>query len=569
MESRNLFDYRLTGSEAGGDYDSDLLFYSRRIGGAPHTSPNLKAGEFADVPQRTSILGAAKFSGKTKKGWSIGILESVTQREMATIDFNGERREELVEPATNYFVGRLLKDFDQGNTIVGGILTAVNRENGIDWMHRSAYSGGLDFQRFWKNRWWYVKANAQFSHVEGSEQAISETQTGFTHLFQRPNARHLSVDNTRTSLTGTGGTFKIGKIGGKPDSLGGVFKFESGITWRSPELELNDIGFLQAADEINHFAWAGYQIQKPFSIFRNARVNYNHWARWDFGGQFLYSALNTNIHGWFKNNWRLGTGLTWNPLEISNNALRGGSSLRKPPGLGNFVYLETDSRKKVFFFANTFFAWGFDKTVRVQEFSTGLTVQPLDALRFSLYPGYSRAWRKQDQFVAQTSFEGAQRVIVSEVEQRSFSLTTRLNYNITPDLTIQYYAQPFIFRARYQHFGHVTDPLHKQYDDRFHRYDAQQLTGTGDSYSVDENRDGAPDYSFDTPDFNFIQFRSNLVVRWEYIPGSEVFLVWSQGSTPDAFGDLETPLVRSLFDNVFEQRPQNIFLVKFTYRFLL
>lgn len=569
MESRNLFDYRLTGSQAGGDYDSDLLFYSRRIGGAPHGSPNTMDGEFADVPQKTSILGAAKFSGKTKKGWSVGILESVTQREMATIDHSGERREELVEPLTNYFVGRLLKDYDQGNTVVGGIFTAVNRENGLDWMHRSAYSGGLDIQHFWKNRWWYVKANAMFSRVEGSPEAILETQTGFVHYFQRPNAGHLTLDSTRTSLTGTAGTFRIGKIGGAPDRFGGVFKFETGATWRSPELELNDIGFLQAADEINHFTWVGYQIQKPFSIFRNARINYNHWARWDFGGQFLYSAFNTNIHAWFKNNWYLGSGLTWNPFEISNNALRGGSSLRKPPGMGTFTYLETDSRKKISFSINTFFAWGGDKTLYIRDYSAGLNFQPLDALRFSIYPGYTRSWRKQDQFVAQADFGNDRRTIVGEVDQRNFSLTGRLNYNITPDLTVQYYAQPFIFRARYQNFAYVTDPLNKSFDARFHRYADPEIQPTADGFSVDENQDGTIDYTFGTPDFNFIQFRSNLVVRWEYIPGSELFLVWSQGSLPNAGSDLDTPLVRSLFDNMFERRPQNIFLLKFTYRFLL
>ena len=568
MESRNLFDYQLTGSAAEGNYDSDLLFYSRRIGGAPHGFPQLSGGEYADVPQKTSILGAAKFSGKTKKGWSVGILESVTQREMADVDHSGERRKELVEPLTNYFVGRLLKDFDQGNTIVGGIFTAVNRENGLDWLHRSAYSGAVDVQHFWKNRWWYIKASGLFSRVEGSPEAILATQTGFVHYFQRSNAGHLSVDSARTALTGMGGTFKIGKIGGNPNSHGGILKFESGITWRSPELELNDIGFLLTADEINHFTWVGYHIQKPFSVFRNARINYNHWARWDFGGQFLYSAFNTNLHGWFTNNWRLGSGLTWNPLEVSNNALRGGSSLRKPPGMGVWSYLETDGRKKVAFSLNTSFAWGFGHTVFYRDYSAGVNFQPFDAMSLGLYPGYGHSWRRQDQFVDQTAFNGQPRTIVSEVDQRSFSLTARLNYNITPDLTVQYYAQPFIYRALYQNFGVVTAPLQHRYDERFHRFESQEIQPAGDGFSVDEDRDGAIDYSFDEPDFNFIQFRSNLVLRWEYVPGSELYLVWSQGSVPDANADLNTPLVRSLFDNVFERRPQNIFLLKLTYRLL-
>jgi hypothetical protein len=517
IESRNLFDYQLTGSEAGGGYDADLLFYSRRIGGAPHGYPDLSDGEFSQVPQNTSILGAAKFSGKTKDGWSIGVLESITQREMAVIDHGGERRETLVEPLTNFFVGRLIKDYDEGNTIIGGMFTAVNREKGLDLLHRSAYSGAFDFQRFWKNRWWFVKANATFSRVEGSAAAILETQTGFVHNFQRPNAGYLAVDSTRTSLAGTGGAFKIGKIGGKPDKIGGVFKFETGMTWRSPELELNDVGFLLAADEINHFTWAGYNIQKPFSIFRNWRINYNHWARWDFGGQFLYSAFNTNTHAWFKNNWRIGAGLTWNPRDISNNALRGGASLRRPAGMGANLYVSTDSRKEVYFGLNAFFARGFDHTVRVQEYSGSVIIQPFDALRFSLRPAYGRSWRKQDQFVAQPAYGAARRTVVSEVRQRDFSITARLSYNITPDLTVQYYGQPFIFRALYKNFGYVTDdPLNRNYDARFHRYDDRQIRPAEGGFNVDENRDGITDYSFSTPDFNLVQFRSNLVVRWEY-----------------------------------------------------
>jgi Domain of unknown function (DUF5916) len=396
----------------------------------------------------------------------------------------------------------------------------------------------------------------------------AETQTGFTHLFQRPNAPHLAVDSTRTSLSGTGGTFRFGKIGGKPGRYGGLFKFETGLTWRSPELELNDAGFLQAADEINHFTWAGYQIQKPFSIFRNARINYNHWGRWDFGGQFLYSAFNTNMHTWLKNNWRIGSGLTWNTTDISNNALRGGASLRRPAGLGHFVYLGSDSRKKIAFNLNTFFAWGFERTVRVEDYNINIQLQPWDAVQINLRPGYNRSRRKQDQFVTQLDFQGVQRTIVSEVDQRSFSITTRLNYNITPDLTVQYYGQPFIFRALYKNYGIVTDPLHREYDRRFHRFTEAEIKKENETFVVDENRDGAADYRFDPPDFNFIQFRSNLVVRWEYIPGSEVFLVWSQSSTPDAYDDLDTPLARSLFDNVFEQKARNIFLVKCTYRFL-
>jgi hypothetical protein len=569
IESRNIFDYQVTGSFAGGDYDSDLLFYSRRIGGSPHGYPNLGDNEYADVPENTSILGAAKFSGKTKKGWSIGILESVTQREKAVIDLDGNRREEIVEPFTNYFVGRLQKDIDQGNTVIGGIFTGVNREGELtDQLHRSAYSGGIDFQHFWKNRTWSVSGRGIFSRVEGTAEAIANTQRSFEHLFQRPNADHVDVDETRTSLTGTGGTLALAKLGGKQGKHGEVLRFQTGVTWRSPELELNDIGFMLTSDEINHFTWVGLRYQQPFSVFRQLSLNYNHWSRLDFGGQYLYQAFNVNGHANFKNNWQVGAGGTYNPLEISNNALRGGSSLRKPPGFGQFGYFQSDYRKKFSGGVEFFNAWGFGKKVLVNDVSVFLRAQPLDAMSISFSTGYNRYWRKQDQWVTETTFNGQTRTIVGAVEQNTLRFTLRLNYNITPDLTVQYYGQPFITRPKYKDFGYVVDPLNKEFSQRFHQFTPGEISFENDEFLVDENRDGVTDYTFGKPDFNFVQFRSNLVVRWEYIAGSEIYLVWSQGNTPDAFGDLDRPLHTSLFDNLFDQQGRNIFLVKMTYRFL-
>ncbi|MGB4847550.1 MAG: DUF5916 domain-containing protein, partial [Saprospiraceae bacterium] len=214
VENNNLFNYQVAGSAAGGEYDQDLLFYSRRIGGEPHGYPSLNVGEYADVPGNTSILGATKFSGKTKNGLSIGILESITDPIKATIANGESRRKELVEPLSNYFVSRLIKDFDHGNTILGAIMTSVNRKPGVAELNRSAYSGGIDIQHSWKNKWYQFKFDAIMSRVEGSKESILATQTGFVHLLQRRDASHLGVDPALTSLTGTGGTVKIGKYGG-------------------------------------------------------------------------------------------------------------------------------------------------------------------------------------------------------------------------------------------------------------------------------------------------------------------------------------------------------------------
>ncbi len=565
IENRNIFDYQITASQAGGAYDSDLLFYSRRIGGAPHHSIDNDADNayFVHQPENTTILGAAKFSGKTSKGLSIGILETVTAREYARIDNMGVREKVPVEPLTNFFVGRVQQDFSGGSTIVGGILTAVNRDiqdPDMGGLHRSAYSGGLDFVHRWKNRSWFVSANLLASQVVGTEAAILRTQTAFEHLFQRPDADHLEVDSTATGLFGTGGTLKIGKEGGK-------WIFETGATWRSPKLELNDVGFLRNTDEVNHFFWGGRRWTQPFSIFRSFQINYNHWARWDFSGRALYRAINSNAQASFKNFWGMGAGLTVEGLDISKNALRGGPSLKRPNGAGMFGSLNTDSRKKLVVYFNTNQGWGFGKIVRFQDYSVSFEIQPSNAMSISLSPGFNR-FQRLDQYVSQEEVKGQLRYLEAEVDQQTLSMTLRLNYNITPDFTLQFYGQPFISTGNYRNFKRVTDtPLAKDFWDRHYAYPAShvEFDEGAAAFLIDDDGDGTTDIILDNPDFSFFQFRSNLVARWEYIPGSELYLVWTRSTTE--LDDPSAGLLDSFSQNLFNKKARNVFLVKTTYRF--
>ena len=236
IESRNIFNYQLTGSEAGGDYDADLLFYSRRIGSSPHGYPTTQPGEYVKYPQNTSILGAAKFSGKTKKGLSIGILESVTKEKWPPLIITGKKEKKWWNHLPIILWQDCKKILNGGNTIIGGIFTGVNREKGLsDILHRNAYSGGLDFLHYWKNSTWYVRGNVVFSHVNGTKEAILNTQTAFEHLFQRPNATEVSVDWNRTSLTGTGGTFRFGKAVAKQVNWGRYLNLKQGSPFVHPD----------------------------------------------------------------------------------------------------------------------------------------------------------------------------------------------------------------------------------------------------------------------------------------------------------------------------------------------
>lgn len=565
IEGRNIFDYRITSAEAGGPFGRDQLFYSRRVGGNPHGYPNLSDGEYANSPDNTTIIGAAKLTGKNSKGLSIGILETVTAKEIAEVDFNGERREEVVEPLTNYFVGRMQKDYNEGNTVIGGMFTSTNRvldDTGLDFLHKSAYTGGADFLQRWKNKTWYVSGNLVLSRVNGSTEAITRTQNSFERLYQRVDANHLEVDTTLTTLFGNGGTLKIGKGGG-----GKRFNFDTGVTWRSPGLELNDIGFLRSTDYIIHFLWAGYRIDKAFSIFQQVRFNFNHWFSWNYDGLHTYRGWNVNAHARFTNNYGFGTGSNFQPYDISTQALRGGPAVRFSPNINNWMYGFTDQSKKVFAEFNMFNAWAFDESMRVRNYSTSVNYQPLKTLRVSLGPSLNIN-RDNVQYVENVDFGEDVRYVNARIDQKTLSMSIRLNYTIRPNMSIQYWGQPFISRGRYSEFKFIADPLAAEATNRFVLYADEQISYNSNKevYQVDENLDGNLDYEINDPDFNFAQFRSNLVARWEYIPGSELFLVWSQGKT--TFGDPQDRLIPSLVDNLFTKKPHNIFLVKCTYRFI-
>lgn len=565
VENKNIFDFSVSQSQAGNTFGSDNIFYSRRIGRSPQGYPNTSDGEFVNQPDNTPIIGAAKFSGKTKDGWAIGVLESVTAQRTATIlNGNGDTREEMVEPLTNYFVGRLQKDFNERNSYIGGIFTATNRENlpeQLNFLHDAAYTGGLDFKHQWANRDWYMGGNITLSHVRGSEEAITNTQESITHLFGRVGADHVAVDSTRTSLTGTGGNVQIGKIGN------GHWRFESGATWRSPELELNDIGFQRQSDDVRHYTWIGYQTLKPDSTFRRVGINYNHWSAWDFQGNHNYMQFNANSWQNWKGNWNTNIGFNYAPIQYSNFALRGGPRLRQSPWMSFWNSINTDNRKKMRF---SFFHNGrkaLDNSIKTYYMEGGFVYQPINALRVSAFPSLQI---NNDQLQFINNFDdvnGSPRYLNGEIDQRTLSMSVRLNYTINPNLTIQYWGQPFISRGRYSNFKHITDPVAKTFEDRFVQYTPEQTSLADGTYAIDEDLDGVTDFSFDDPDFSFVQFRSNLVIRWEYIPGSEIFLVWSQDVSRS--GDPTNGLLSSLGDNIFGQKPQNIFLLKATYRFVL
>jgi len=557
VENKNIFDFRFANGR-------DNLFYSRRIGKNPTKgswSLGLANNEHADVPVNTTILGAAKFSGKTKNGWSIGILESVTANEYAKIKGGTNERKEIVEPLTNYLIGRVQKDFNKRNSYIGGIFTATNRniKDNFDFLHSDAYTAGLDFRHMWKNQNYFLEGSFVSSHVIGKPEAIEATQRSITHLFQREDAGHVDVDPTRTSLTGTGGKFRIGR------QAGGNWSYEGGFIWRSPELELNDVGFLRQADEIIQNAEIGYEILKPTKTFRAFSVGVEQVSTYDFEGNFNRMQYEFGIDANWQNNWWTEFGGAHKPRIFINTFLRGGPRWRYNQENFFFLFTGTDQSKK--FHATVGYV---DSRSKQDNFSFNryvlrLSYQPINQMSLFLSTEYEVNPNKT-QYVTQQIFNGDTRYILGNIDQKTWNATLRVNYSINPNLSLQYYGQPFISRGRYNNFNFVNNPIAKDLNDRVTWYSANQISNNGSSYFVDEDLDNVTDYSFGNPDFSFVQFRSNLVARWEYIPGSEVFLVWSQGVS--GLADPENSLRDALQTQIGDQKKDNTFLIKFTYRFV-
>jgi hypothetical protein len=562
-EGRNILNFRMMGGN--GDFGSDNLFYSRRIGRAPHYEPELRDGEYLDMPMAAPILGAFKVTGKTRHGLSLGLLDSLTARGRAAISLDGQRRDETVEPLTNYFMVRAQQDLNEGKSFLGAMVTAVNRdiqEQTLDFLHRSAYTAGIDLYHSWKDRSYYVSANTVFSLVNGSQEAIQQTQESAVHYFQRPGLDYLSLDPTRTSLGGYGGNVEIGKSG---DSK---LTYSGGVTWRSPGLELNDMGYLHQADVIMLWGWAGYQITKPAWVFNQLYLDLNSWKGWNFGGTPTFVGGNVGFGGQLKNYWNVNIGLNRQGQGLSQGALRGGPYLRNCGGWNAWAGVGTDSRRR---FTVNGSGWWYRADDRSRgEWGTDLAVafRPGNGLSFSIAPGYSHYVNDLQYVDTVTAGSDGDRFVMASIAQNTVYVTLRLNYSITPELSIQFYGQPFIANGRYDAFKRITDPGANRFQDRSRTFAANEIGFSADenAYQVQEAQ-GSGSYSFDNPDFNVLELRTNLVLRWEYRPGAALFLVWSQGRS-DNTGRSDFEL-GSGFRDLMRLPATHVFLVKFTYNFNL
>jgi len=561
IEGRNILSYQVMMGD--GDVANDNLFYSRRIGRRPSYSPDLEDDEYAKMPGNTTILGAMKLTGKTRRGLSVGVMDAVTTHEFATLDHLGERNELCVEPLTNYFLGRVQQDFRDGATKVGGMLTQTHRkleDSHLDYLNSNALTGGVDFTHQWKDRTWFVDFKAIFSHISGSREAMLEQQESSRRYFQRPDNDYAQVDSSLTSMQGHGGGLFIGRSGNSH------VNFAVGGTWRSPGLEINDIGYMREADMALQFTWVGLRWWEPFAIFRNLNVNLNQWYATNWGGDRVVVGGNINMHMQFKNYWGAGFGGNLDSEALSTSALRGGPALILPASRRVWGRLSSDGRKPLTGSVFASVSRQNDGIGRSINLNTGVNWRPNNSVSFSLTPFYNQR-RDNLQYVGTESYQNEDRYLFGRINQKTLGMVIRLNYSITPDFTVQFYGQPFVSAGDYSRFKRITDSRAAVYEERYRDFSNTEIRYADEEWLVDEDRDGSTDYSLGQPDFNFREFRSNLVLRWQYRPGSTVYLVWSQGRMD--FEEQGRFALRNDMEDLFRRHPHNVFLLKLNHWFSL
>jgi len=550
LEGKTIFKYGI---------DDLNLFYSRRIGHSPSHSVSPSDSRFVKTPDKTTILDAVKLSGKTSDGLSVGLIQSLTAPEYAQVHYGeGNKNNVKVEPLTNYLITRIQKDYNKGTTMLGGMLTSTNRfmnDAHLDFLSRNAYTGGLDFLHQWKNKKYFLDARFVGSYVEGTPGAMRILQESSARYCQRPDASYLKYDTTLTQLKGYGGKFRIGKGSG-------LWRYNTAVTWLSPMLELNDLGYMQSSDEIRQESNISYFVNQPVSIFRTYTVNLEQFNTWNFNGAYMGSGAHLSYSAEFRNQWGFETNLIAHSEQLDTRVLRGGPGMRLPGGFLTFGDLRTDYSKR--------FVLGFsynyenkkNGSAESYEIGPGIMVRPLNTLKIDISANYGGN-HDELQYVAQKNVVTGNRYILGTINQHTLGFTLRVDYSITPEFTVQYYGSPFISRGSYSELKYVDDPMNSEYEARFLQYPGQVLTDG--IYQLDENNDGITDYTLNNPDFNFHQFRSNFVAKWEYRPGSFIYLVWSgerTGNAPDA----SSTMGRS-FRQLWDVFPGNIFLIKLSYWF--
>ena len=546
-------------------------FYSRRVGRAP-TGADLayRAGQYADVPDAATILGAGKITGRTANGFTIGVLEAVTGQADAKVQLaDGSRMTQEVEPLSNYFVGRVKKDLQDGNLLVGGIVTSVARRLDDTFAPRLAHHAelyGTDFRYTWKNRAYSLVGQYALSSVDGDARLIASKQRMSARYFQRPDRDTMSnglftnrYDTTLSSLRGGAAYMRLGKDAGD-------WLWEGMVNVRTPGFDTNDYSFLTTADYVYTNANLVRNITKPGRWYRSIWMIVGSQQQQNWSGD----RTDVQVHSEFRTQtpqfWFVNTVVKWKPELFDDRLLRGGPVVKKPGTTLVATIINTDSRSKVV--GNFEASYSADARGGWESnFYAGARFRPSSNTLVSFNPSWSDS-HSLLQFVQSVTdltsgaFYG-KRYVMSALKRKALGLDTRLDVTFSPAMTLQLYAQPFIASGEYVDFKEFNAPCQGAWS--VYGKDKGTITKAGVEsalmYTVDPDGAGAAaPFTIANPDFNLRSLRGNAVFRWEYLPGSILYVAWTHSRFDQAsIGDFDFSRDR---DALFATKPDNIFLVK-------
>jgi hypothetical protein len=565
IEGSNIFSFGYGGSNNnwGFNFGVPQLFYSRRIGRYPQGDNS--DNDYADIPKETTILGAAKLTGKIGDNWTLGTLSAVSERTFAALDYNGIRSREEVEPLTHYGVLRSQKEFNNGKQAIGIIFTSVNRKlsdsNLNSHLAGNAFTFGLDGWTFLDDDETYIiTANVIGSYTNGSKSAIEDLQKRPYRYLQRPDAEFARIDINRTSLAGWFTRVALNKQKGN-------FYINTSIGAVSPGFENNDLGFQWHGNKLNGHIVAGYRWYEPDKIFRRKSLYLSHFRDYNFDGDNTNNGIMLFSNWQFNNYYGIDLRASHNFSVYNDRWTRGGPIVKLPSETWLFLSAYSDSREKII--GNLYFNFGTDKN-GTKIYDSGFDVQwkPSSQVDISIGPELSNRNEKRqwvDSYEDNTAiYTYGSRYLFAEIDQKTISGNVRLNWTFTPQLSLQLFLQPLFSVGAYNNFVQLAQAGTNQYNSFGEGNSTIEYSETEDEYIINPDlSSNAEIYTFSNPDFNFKSLRGNLVLRYEMLPGTILYLVWSHDRTNDEnAGNFN--FKRDL-TNLWKAETNNIFLLKFSY----
>lgn len=567
IEGSNIFNFGYGGANSnfGFNWGNPEFFYSRRVGRPPQGW--VDSDDYVRYPEMTTILGAAKLSGKVAGNWNIGFLNALTARAFADVDSKGRRSSQEVEPFSDYSVLRVQKEFNQGRQGLGFMGTGVFRDLDDpelrDILGRQALALGVDgWLQLGKTQEWALTGWLGATRVAGSRDYILELQQAPLHYFQRPDADHLALDPEATSLNGWAGRMALNRQKGN-------WIFNAALGAISPGFEANDLGFQWRGDYVNSHLAIGYSWLHPGKVFRSATLLGAMARGWDFGGNAIMKNYFLFLNGEFLNYWGGGLEFGFIDAAFDKEASRGGPLLRLPAAYWMEFDAYSDSRKPLVLSLRGEVSRRRDGT---RDFGIGpqLRWKPRSNVSLSVHPEVEfihtyRQWVANVDDPLQSATYG-RRHIFAYLNEKVLSAEIRLNWIFSPKISLQAFLQPLIAVGKYAEFKELARP--SSYSFNFYGRNGSTIFQDNEGYTVDPDGAGpAPEFTFSNPDFNFKSLRGTVVFRWEYRPGSTFYFVWTQNRQDLANpGDLD--FGRDLGDLISAQG-DNIFMLKATYRFNL